>query len=652
MIRLLEHGSPRVSLLILGFRDAPGLRRCLAALAANLPVTIPSETIVLANGASDEVLSVLRGEVTGVRVLHSPVNLGFARGCNRARAAAAGEYLVLLNDDAEVESGWLEALVQTADGDPHAGAIGGKMLDHAGRLAEAGQVIWRDGSTLGVGRGDPQNAYSYLRRVDYCSAAALLVRAEVWDAVGGMDEGYFPAYYEDVDLCLAIRALGYDVLYQPRARVRHDWKAFSGIDYSTFLQLRMRKRFCARWPDFLASCEPAQPDDPSAVERAVLRARGVPRRVLIVDDLLPTAVGSGFGRMLDSVDELVHDGYAVTFCPRFAVGEETTHLEDAGVEIVRPPLREHLAEPGRLYDVVIVSRPFAIEADLHAVRDLQPQASIFYDCEALAHRRLFRQAKYTADAKARAKLMADGQALESVELELPRRVDHVVCVTEEEAAVLRAIDGAAPVDVIATRSTAEPTREGFDARTGAVFVAGWLSGADGPNVDALHWFAEHVLPRVVEKLPSFRLLVTGPDPPEFVRTIASPNLVLVGYVADLRALYASARVAVAPVRYGSGVRIKTLEALLHGVPVVATTIGAEGCGLEARRLLEPLDDPTEFADRLTLMMTDRVTWEAAHAEVMEVLETRRLARQPSWSSLLTEAQMRRSSGRFALQARN
>jgi len=100
------------------------------------------------------------------------------------------------------------------------------------------------------------------------------------------------------------------------------------------------------------------------------------------------------------------------------------------------------------------------------------------------------------------------------------------------------------------------------------------------------------------------------------------------------------------------VRIKTLEALLHGVPVVATTIGAEGCGLERQRLLQPLDDPKEFADMLAIMMTDRATWEAARAEVMEVLETRRLARHPSWSSLLTEAQMRRSSGRFALQARN
>ena len=304
-----------MSILVVAFRDAHGLRRCFAALAQQLSAWVPSETLVLSNGASEEVRFVLDHEVSGATVLRSSVNLGFAGGSNRLRAAATGEYLVLLNEDAEIEAGWLDALVETVDRDPRIGAVGGKMLDLAGGLVEAGQVIWRDGSSLGVGRQGPDDAFDYVRDVDYCSAAALLVRADAWDTIGGMDERYYPAYYEDVDLCLALRASGYRVVYQPRARFRHDWKGTAPWDFSVFLQIRNRERFREKWGEILAKFEPPTPDDPDAVMRAVLRARGVPRRLLIIDDRLPTAIGSGFGRMLETVDEMVEAGYAVTIIP-------------------------------------------------------------------------------------------------------------------------------------------------------------------------------------------------------------------------------------------------------------------------------------------------------------------------------------------------
>jgi GT2 family glycosyltransferase len=99
------------------------------------PAAIPYETIVVLNQATPEAETRLRGTATGIQVVSSPVNLGLAGAGNRRRALA--------HDDAEIEPGWMEALVETADAHPEAGAIGGKVLYPDGRLQFAGAILWR-----------------------------------------------------------------------------------------------------------------------------------------------------------------------------------------------------------------------------------------------------------------------------------------------------------------------------------------------------------------------------------------------------------------------------------------------------------------------------------------------------------------------------
>src|SRR5205823_9873337 len=123
----------------------PGLlHACLRSIVRYGPSTIPYETIVVLNEAGDEDASRLSEAAAGVQVISSRVNLGLAGACNRGRDLARGEFLLVLHDDAEVEPGWMEALVQTADSHPQAGAIGGKVLHPDGRLQHAGMIMWRD----------------------------------------------------------------------------------------------------------------------------------------------------------------------------------------------------------------------------------------------------------------------------------------------------------------------------------------------------------------------------------------------------------------------------------------------------------------------------------------------------------------------------
>ena len=175
----------------------------------------------------------------------------------------------------------------------------GGRVDHlAGRLHD------------GRGPGEPPDSpgVSFVRQVDYCSACSLLVRREAWDAVGGFREDYFPAYYEDVDFCLSIRALGYRVLYAPArgcGTMRGEFESrVQGVPAPLSTAALPH-----RWGHVLQEFEPREPESAGCDRRATFRARGCPRRLLVIDDRLPdTTIGSGFGRMWDAVVELSEAG--------------------------------------------------------------------------------------------------------------------------------------------------------------------------------------------------------------------------------------------------------------------------------------------------------------------------------------------------------
>lgn len=643
MISLPQAETPTVSIVTLAYQDAPGLRSCLAALSTRLPANVPSETIVVANGARAEVVEILDGEVRGARIVRSSVNRGFGGGCNLGAAHARGEFLMFLNDDAIVQPGWLDPLLETMARHPEAGAVGSKLVTSGGRIVEAGQVVWSDGTSVGLGVGTraDDERYSFVRPVDYCSAAALLVRRSTWEAVGGMDEDYFPAYYEDVDLCFAIAGAGQSVLVDPRSVVEHEWGARPASHYAVFLMNRNRHRLLDKWSARLQEHEPPQSDSPTALDRAALRPRGAPRRLLLVDDCFPTAVGAGYGRMLELLDQLEGHNYAISVFARSPGPEDRASLRTRGIEIVAEKLAGHLRRPERRYDMIVISRPSRISEEIELIRAHQPQATVVYDCEALVHRQVEGRLAFASDSREVARLAEQLERLREVEERIAVHVDRIVCVTEEEAGFLRAVPGSCPVDVIpATSSQSRWTKRRFRERHNALFVASWLAAGEpgSPNEVALQWFATEVVPHIRADAPWLRVYVTGAHPPEAVRALESLNVRLLGHVTDLHALYDRSRAVIVPNQFGAGVKVKALEALQHGVPVLATTAGAAGSGLELMVELAPVDDPREFASRLIALTNDEAAWERARAEVRTLLDDWSAVRSPSWLSVLSSAQ--------------
>jgi len=293
--------EPVISLVIVAWRSLSHLRECLVTIKRN-PPDVPYEIIVALNESSPDLLSELQRRLDGVKVLDSAVNLGFGTACNWAAAGARGTSLMLLNDDVMIQDGSLQALVDALDSHPEVGAVGSRVLDLGGQLQEAGSVLWSDGSVSQVSHAvDPDGAIaSQQRRCDYCSAASLLVRRSAWDEVGGFDEGYFPAYYEDVDFCLKLRARGFAILYEPRSVVMHESGASASERYRHFLAARNRDRLVHRWPSFLSRQEPPpDPMTPAAVLRAVQATKDAP--IASPPESLPEDVRLDLGQPVEFV---------------------------------------------------------------------------------------------------------------------------------------------------------------------------------------------------------------------------------------------------------------------------------------------------------------------------------------------------------------
>jgi GT2 family glycosyltransferase/glycosyltransferase involved in cell wall biosynthesis len=647
-IRFPSVDRPRASILILAWRQRDYLLACLRTLRERLVASVPCEVVVLFNAASDEVEDAVRSTVDGVVFLKSAVNLGFAGGCNLAATAARGKYLVLLNDDTLVEPGWLDWLLECADANPAAGAVCSCVLFPDGRLQEAGSVIWNDGSTMPVGRGAPADsvAWHFVRQVDYGSACSLLVRRSTWEAVGGMDADYHPAYYEDVDLCLGIRALGQRILFEPRSRVRHQESVSSESTYKSFLFRRNQRKLVEKWSRELAFQEPPGPRSNEALVRAVWLARGCPRRILMIDDRVPdSALGSGFGRMLEGAIELSSHGYAVSVFPTGEMSWPSDRLISAGIGIVEEDLAQHLARPYVSYDAVIVSRPHNFCRLNAIVREHQPQAPLVYDCEALFGRRLARQAQLSTTESDRLTLEAHAEAMRDLEERIAREADMLVTVSREEADTLTRVQGHCPIDVILP---AEPdvrvTSRSVAERRDIGYVAGWLAGPTSPNADGLRWFVKEILPRIKVSCPWVRLRVTGGRVPADVRSLADPNVVFEGEVSDLDAFYDGLRVAVAPLRFGAGVKVKTVQAIQHGVPIVATAIGAEGIDAAELPAIDVADDPETFANLVVCLLTDPVVWHRRQSAIVQLADRWRSGRLgASWADVMSGVWARRPS---------
>jgi GT2 family glycosyltransferase len=598
--------DPLVSIVIPTFNRAEHLYQCLESILAFADV--PFELIVVDDCSSDATPDLLK-KCSNVQIVRNERNLEFIGTCNRGASLAKGRYILFLNNDVSATPRWLSTLVKTMEQYPKCGAVGAKLVRPNGTLQEAGSIVWQDGSALGYGRDDDplKPECCYLREVDYCSAACLLVRAELFQKLGGFDELYLPAYYEDSDLCIAIRKLGYKVVYQPQATVFHHEFGSRSFERAEALCEANRPKFAKKWARILQKQHPR-----GDVLRARDRRQG--KRVLVMDDQIPAPyMGIGLPRAHKMLSFLSELGYIVTFAPCHPLPlyrtpwQPTTHeLQQLGIEMFYGDSfnpEELVRSRSGNYDIVIVSRPHNGARFLSLTRRYFPDALIIYDAEALFCIREILKAQ----VEGRELSEMEKRKMLREELDVMKEADVVITVSEAEREIITKED--AHHDVVVwghTHDSYEPATT-FPKRRDILFVGGFTHGHP-PNIDAVVHFATEVFPKIREKLPECRFIVVGIQPPECIQKLASQHVVVAGFVEDPREYYEKCRAFVAPLRFSAGINYKLTEAMSYGIPSVVSTVAAQGLFLQDEREALIARDDDDFAEKAIRLYTDEALW--------------------------------------------
>lgn len=614
---------PRVSVIVVLYNQAGLSSLCLQALSA---VNAPSFELILVDNASTDRMPELLARVDGARQMPQAGNLGFLRAVNLAARQARGDYLLLLNNDALVFPDTLQRAVQRLDQEPDAAAVGGPILWWDGRLQEAGSMVWRDGSCLGYGRGDSPEAgpYRFVRDVDYCSGALLMLRRALFEAMGGFDEAFAPAYYEESDLCVRYWQAGHRVVYDPAVRAKHfEFASDLGSGQAMALQARNRLKFEAKHRAFLQG-RPEYGPTPQALLAARMRLPAGTLRVLVIDDRVPLpALGRGYPRAARLLQALVQAGAFVTHYPLLfptedwqAVGEAIPERVEVMQGLGLAGLAGFLQQRAGSYDVLLVSRPHNMEV-LQAIRRQYPRVltgvQVVYDAEALFSLRDISRAEVLAEPlppEQQQRLVAD-------EMRLARGAHVILTVSALEADHYRRA-GHQQVHVLGHAISPTPGDAGFEQRHGFLFV-GALEADNSPNTDSVLWFVREVWPLVRATLgEQARLDLVGPCESTSVPTLVEPGIRLHGRVASVRPYYDRARVFIVPTRFAAGLPHKAHEAAAHGLPMVVSPLIADQLGWHDPAL--PVAEGAQaFAEACLALHADPARWQACRAYGLEAV---------------------------------
>ena len=255
-LRFASPDAPRVTVLIPVFNEFATTVECLVALS-RARTALAFDVVIADDASTDPAMATLA--VPGVALIRQPANAGFLRNCNAAFAACRGDYVLILNNDTQLQRGAIDRLAAALDADTGIAAAGPKLIYPNGRLQEAGCALTATGESVMVGLGEnpADPGYNFARDVAYCSGAALLVRRA---AVDGplFDEAYAPAYCEDADLCLRVIAAGHRVRYVPEAVVVHHLSVSTNRQAAPAKSrqiIRNQARLHARWPGELAALQ-------------------------------------------------------------------------------------------------------------------------------------------------------------------------------------------------------------------------------------------------------------------------------------------------------------------------------------------------------------------------------------------------------------
>lgn len=562
--------KPSVSIIIPVHNMACLTYACLSSILSSTYTNY--ELIVVDNCSNDQTSELLR-KFKGIKVIRTEENLHYLKGINLGTKHAIGTYLLFLNNDTVIDPSAIAASLKTFIETPHTGAVGGKIVSFDGKLQEAGSMLLKDGSSYAYGVGEDPWDYKYLfeRAVDYCSGCFFMTPRNLFLELGGFDERYAPAYYEEVDYCIRLKKAGLNTIYQPRSIIFHLGHGSAGSQEVITLQTKNRQVLCEIHSQDLSHA----PTLFESVIRFGRSAKDKRKRVLFIDDRIPfLEAGAGFPRTHTILTQFSQINADVSFFPTKLSSASYNEIYDTipkNIEIVpgedENSLLEHIKLRFNFYDYIFISRPHNLEIwnkIKNKINLERLKSKLIYDAESIFSDREIHTLQYTGKSK----LNEDEKSfVVSKELELAKDFHHITTVCNRDLRVVEK-HGFTSSSILSYGTQIFNSTRSFYDRKDILFV-GPLLQKYSPNVDGMNWFLEEVFPKVKIKLSEIiNLNIIGIKNPHALKNVhAATHL---GPVTSVAPFYDIHRLVIAPIRITAGISIKTIEAAAHGIPVVCT----------------------------------------------------------------------------------
>jgi GT2 family glycosyltransferase/glycosyltransferase involved in cell wall biosynthesis len=584
-------------------------RSCLnSVLCAIRGSGITCEVILGDDGSTDETLRAA-SVFAGLRVVRQDRNLGFLGNCNAAAAEARGEALLLLNNDTIVLPGWLTELVRVLHKESSAAIVGSKLLYPDGTIQETGGVLFTDASAGNLGRGKPRHEalFSFDREVDYSTGASILVRRSFWDSVGGFDVRYSPAYCEDSDLAMAARHKGMRVICAARSEVVHFEHGTYGEAVAAAPKALALKNAATLRDKWALQFVQDHLDPGTRPEIAAAHAERQPFRLdrerrksgklnILYFSPFPShpenhgnqATIQAFGCRFQKIGHKVH----------FALLQ--SHLYDAAAA-------QAMRETWDSFDILANSHPLGADGreipfDGWYEPGLGENIRLLchrYDIDVVFCSYVF-QSKLLEFVPAHVLKVIDTHDKMGDRYEMLRKngqpLEFFSCTPEQEGAYLRRADvvvarraqEAEYFNSVSQRQTAiviphfeEPRFQ--ERRFDVLRNVGLVASANRINLAIMLDFVESVARAAPDGKAPFQVHIAGQvrdmicDLPSVDQVaFARGWITLHGFVPDIADFYAQMDLIVSPVTMGTGINVKTVQAMAFGMPLLTTAWGCKG----------------------------------------------------------------------------
>jgi GT2 family glycosyltransferase len=585
----------------------------LKVLLNLLPLKDEIKIVLIDNGSNDNTGLIL-ARVNGIKVVGNSKNQGFVKAVNQGLEEVTTEFVLLLNNDAQIEINAIKLALSNFK-NPDVGAVVAKVILPNGLLQEAGSFLDKNLSAQGYLRNHlPDTELAEVRRVvDFGSGLFLLLRTKLFNQVGGLDEAFQPAYGEEVDLCLKLKRLGKNTIYDPRVIVNHfEFGSAQHGNDAIKLQIEHREILHERYREDFK-------DRPFYdLENAHLLSRWPGKKsrpLLIIDDRPPLKTqGAGSPRMESIVTNLVNNNNRSLAIYFFSTDPSSSMQLISEARQIYPDVHffreSSLDEALNTLLSMSITRPVIWASRIHNLEILLKRIEemgfnrndfyIIYDSEAIVSMR------HLSGISKLSPLYYFASKSVEIEISKAAKADMIVAVQENEKELFVKQAGPDRVHHLGHGMTVKEIIEPFCGREDILFV-GRLTDSSSPNFQGLLWFIHNCFPALREEL-NCKLKIVGMISEKNASELEVEGVEIFGPVPNLDEVFSRTRIFIAPTFTAAGIPHKVHEAASYGLPAVITSILAEQ--LRWSNLEECLvaNEKQTFIDQCIRIYRDKSLW--------------------------------------------